>query len=227
MALQDARIEVLLSEETIRQRVRELAADISRDYRGRTPVLIGILKGAVTFLADLMRALDVPCHLDFMAISSYGSGTQTSGVVKILKDLDEPIEGRDVIIVEDIVDSGLTLLYLTENLRTRRPASLRVCVLLDKYERRQVNVDLHYVGFTIPDRFVVGYGLDYAEDFRYLPYVGVLKQLPDAGNTAPEGSFPEGEHVDGSSPEGEAVDVLSSGGEVPVTGGEGQEERER
>src|SRR5690606_35916204 len=110
--------------------------------------------------------------------SSYGKGTQTSGVVKILKDLDEPIEGRDVIIVEDIVDSGLTLLYLTENLRTRRPASLRVCVLLDKYERRQVNVDLHYVGFTIPDRFVVGYGLDYAEDFRYLPYVGVLKELP-------------------------------------------------
>jgi len=217
MALQDARIEVLLSEETIRQRVRELAADISRDYRGRTPVLIGILKGAVTFLADLMRELEVPCHLDFMAISSYGSGTQTSGVVKILKDLDQPIEGRDVIIVEDIVDSGLTLLYLTENLRTRRPASLRVCVLLDKYERRQVNVDLHYVGFTIPDRFVVGYGLDYAEDFRYLPYVGVLKELPNSGHAA-----------QGPSSEEEGPDASSSEDRVgaAVSGSEDREERE-
>lgn len=197
--MQVADLEVLISEEQIQQRVRELAAEISRDYQGRTPILIGILKGAVIFLSDLMRALDIPSQVDFMAISSYGSGTETSGVVKILKDLDEPIEGRDILIVEDIVDSGLTLRYLTENLRTRQPASLRVCVLLDKYDRRLVDVDLHYVGFSIPDRFVVGYGLDYAEDFRYLPFIGVPTALPSGAE--PVASAPA-ETVDAPASEG-------------------------
>ncbi|HEY8498219.1 MAG TPA: hypoxanthine phosphoribosyltransferase [Limnochordales bacterium] len=167
--------EVLIDEQRIAQRVRALGRQISADYAGREPVLIGILKGAVLFLADLLRALSIHASVDFMAISSYGSGTQSSGVVRILKDLDHPIAGRDVLIVEDIVDTGLTIRYLLDNLRSRRPASLRVCVLLDKRERRQVPVELDYVGFEIPDRFVVGYGLDYAERYRNLPFIGVLR----------------------------------------------------
>jgi hypoxanthine phosphoribosyltransferase len=166
--------EILVPEEDLARRVRELAAEVSRDYVGKDLVLIGVLKGAVFFLADFMRALDVDCEVDFMAISSYGSATKSSGVVRILKDLDTVIEGRDVLIVEDIVDSGLTLQYLLRNLRGRNPASLEVCALLIKPERQKVQLDTKYVGFEIPDRFVVGYGLDHAERYRNLPFVAAL-----------------------------------------------------
>lgn len=166
---------VLLDAETIQAKVRELGERLSRDYAGLNPVLICILKGAVIFTADLARHLTIPAKLDFMAISSYGAGVRTSGVVRILKDLDRSIEGEHVIIVEDIVDSGLTLTYLLDNLRSRHPASLRTCVLLDKPAQRQVSLEPDYVGFDIPDEFVVGYGLDYAENYRHLPYIGVLK----------------------------------------------------
>lgn len=177
-----AAVDVLLSEEQIQTRVRELAAAISKDYEGETVTLVCILKGAVVFLSDLMRALEIPARLDFMAISSYGSSAKSSGVVQILKDLDHPIEGEHVIIVEDIIDTGLSLQYLTENLRTRKPASLRVCVLLDKPDRRRVDVAVDYVGFSIPDEFVVGYGLDYAEQYRQLPYVGALRLEDQEGS---------------------------------------------
>ncbi|MEW6080253.1 MAG: hypoxanthine phosphoribosyltransferase [Bacillota bacterium] len=168
-------LEVLLDRGRIEGRVRELAKMISEDYQGRVPLMVGILKGAVIFLSDLARALDIPVALDFMAVSSYGQSSETSGVVRILKDLDENIEGRDVIVVEDIVDTGLTLRYLCDALKARNPASLRVCVLLDKPSRRLVEVDVHYRGFEIPDAFVVGYGLDYQERYRSLPHVGRLK----------------------------------------------------
>ncbi|MEW6045668.1 MAG: hypoxanthine phosphoribosyltransferase [Bacillota bacterium] len=167
--------EVLIGADRIQQRVRELGRQISRAYQGKEPALIGILKGAVLFMSDLLRAITIHASVDFMAISSYGAGTKSSGVVRILKDLDQPIAGRHVIIVEDIVDTGLTLRYLLDNLHSRRPASLRVCVLLDKSERRQIPVQLDYVGFQIPNRFVVGYGLDYAERYRNLPFIGVLR----------------------------------------------------
>ena len=168
-------VRVLLGEEQIRHRVQEMAREISCDYRDKNPLMIGILKGAVIFLADLARALDIPVALDFMAVSSYGSSSETSGVVRILKDLDESIEGRDVIVVEDIVDTGLTLRYLCDSLLARNPRSLRVCALLDKPSRRQVPVDLYYKGFEIPNAFVVGYGLDYRERYRNLPHVGCLQ----------------------------------------------------
>ncbi|HEY8487296.1 MAG TPA: hypoxanthine phosphoribosyltransferase [Limnochordales bacterium] len=167
--------EVLLDAETLGRRVAELGQAISRDYRGLEPVLVGILKGGFLFLADLLRHITVPVTVDFMAISSYGAGTRSSGVVRILKDLDQSVEGRHVLVVEDIVDTGLTLRYLLDNLASRRPASVRACVLLDKHTRREVEVPLAYVGFSIPDRFVVGYGLDFAERYRNLPFVGVLK----------------------------------------------------
>lgn len=166
---------VLLDAETIQAKVRDLGEQLSRDYAGKNPVLICILKGAVIFTADLARHISIPAKLDFMAISSYGGGVRTSGVVRILKDLDRSIEGEHVIIVEDIVDSGLTLTYLLDNLQSRQPASLRTCVLLDKPGQRQVPLKADYVGFEIPDEFVVGYGLDYAENYRHLPYIGVLK----------------------------------------------------
>lgn len=166
---------VLLDAETIQAKVRELGEQLSKDYAGKDPVLICILKGAVIFTADLVRHLSIPAKMDFMAISSYGAGVRTSGVVRILKDLDRSIEGEHVLIVEDIVDSGLTLTYLLENLQSRHPASLRTCVLLDKPAQRQVPLEPDYVGFNIPDEFVVGYGLDYAENYRHLPYIGVLK----------------------------------------------------
>ena len=156
--------------------VRELAAEVSRDYAGKDLVLIGVLKGAVFFLADLMRELDVRCEVDFMAVASYGSATKSSGVVRILKDLDAVIEGRDVLIVEDIVDSGLTLQYLLRNLAARNPRSLEVCALLIKPARRQVELSTRYVGFEIPDTFVIGYGLDHAERYRNLPFVAALKE---------------------------------------------------
>jgi hypoxanthine phosphoribosyltransferase len=168
--------EVLVSEEDLRRRVGELAAEVSRDYEGRQPLLVAILKGAVPFLADLMRELEVPCELDFMAVSSYGSSTDSSGVVRILKDLDASIEGRDVLIVEDIIDSGLTLHYLLRNLQARGPASLEVCALLTKPERRRVDLPIRYVGFEIPNRFAIGYGLDHDERFRNLNHVAALRE---------------------------------------------------
>lgn len=167
--------EVLLTEEQIQQRVRELAEQISADYRGKDLLLVCILKGGVLFLTDLMRQLDIPHAIDFMAISSYGAGTESSGVVRILMDLNTSIEGKNVLIVEDIVDTGHTLDYILRNLSTRRPASLKVCALLNKPSRRQVDVPIHYVGFDIPNKFVIGYGLDFGEKYRNLPFVGVLK----------------------------------------------------
>jgi hypoxanthine phosphoribosyltransferase len=166
--------EVLIEEEALRERVAELGAEISADYDGRDLLLIGVLKGAVFFMADLMRSIDVHCEVDFMAISSYGASTDSSGVVRILKDLDTAIEARHVLVVEDIIDSGLTLSYLMRNLRARNPASLEVCALLTKPERREIDVPVRYIGFEIPNRFVVGYGLDFAERYRNLRYVGVL-----------------------------------------------------
>ena len=166
--------EILVQPDELARRVRELGAEISKDYEGREPLLIGVLKGAVFFLSDLMRSLVVSCEVDFMAVASYGSATESSGGVRILKDLDAAIEGRDVLSVEDIVDSGLTLQYLLRTLGARGPRSLEVCALLTKPERRRVELSPRYVGFEIPDRFVVGYGLDYAERYRNLPYVAVL-----------------------------------------------------
>jgi hypoxanthine phosphoribosyltransferase len=168
--------EILVQRDDLTHRVRELAAEISRDYKGRDLFLVGVLKGAVFFLSDLMRHLEIPCEVDFMAVSSYGSSTDSSGVVRILKDLDAPIEGREVLIVEDIVDSGLTLSYLLRTLRARNPASLEVCALLTKPERRKVELPIKYVGFEIPNRFAIGYGLDHGERFRNLPYVAVLRE---------------------------------------------------
>jgi hypoxanthine phosphoribosyltransferase len=168
--------EVLVGAQELSRRVRELGEAISRDYAGRPLLLVGVLKGAVFFLSDLMRFIDIPVEVDFMAVASYGSATDSSGVVRILKDLDVAIEGRDVLIVEDIVDSGLTLQYLLRNLGSRNPASLEVCALLTKPDRRKVDLPTRYVGFEIPDRFVIGYGLDYAERHRNLPFVAVLER---------------------------------------------------
>jgi hypoxanthine phosphoribosyltransferase len=177
--------ETLVDEESLRARVAELGEEISTDYAGRDPLLVGVLKGAVFFMADLMRQLTVPCEVDFMAISSYGAASDSSGVVRILKDLDTPIENRHVLVVEDIIDSGLTLSYLMRNLKARRPATLEVCALLTKPERREIDVPVRYVGFEIPNRFVVGYGLDFAERYRNLPYVGVLQEDLETGVTSP------------------------------------------
>ena len=172
--LERAVTEVLIEEETLRRRVAELGEEVSADYAGRDLLLIGVLKGAVFFMADLMRHLTIACEVDFMAISSYGASTDSSGVVRILKDLDLNIEGRDVLVVEDIIDSGLTLSYLIRNLEARQPASLEICALMTKPDRREIDVPVRYVGFEIPNRFVIGYGLDFAERYRNLPYVGVL-----------------------------------------------------
>jgi hypoxanthine phosphoribosyltransferase len=166
---------ILIPAEDLRARVDELGRQIRRDYAGRTPILVGVLKGAVVFLADLMRAIDAPCECDFIAVSSYGASTRSSGIVELTKDLSQPIEGRDVLIVEDIVDTGRTLTYLLRNLETRQPRTVRVCALLDKVSRREVPVELDYVGFAIPDEFVVGYGLDYAGAYRNLPDICILK----------------------------------------------------
>ena len=165
---------MLIDEERLRSRVAELGEEVSADYAGRDLLLIGVLKGAVFFMADLMRHLTVTCEVDFMAISSYGAATDSSGVVRILKDLDINIVGRDVLVVEDIIDSGLTLSYLMRNLEAREPASLEICALLTKPERREIDVPVRYVGFEIPNRFVIGYGLDFAERYRNVSYVGVL-----------------------------------------------------
>ena len=172
----------MLSEATIARRVSELATRISTDYAGREVIVIGILKGSWIFLADLVRRMTVPVVIDFMTVSSYGTSTRTSGVVKIVTDLKCPLEGRDVLLVEDILDSGLTMRYLLDNLRRRGPKSLRVCVLMDKPARRKVEIRPEYVGFEVPDEFVVGYGTDYAERFRHLPFIGCLENPGGEGD---------------------------------------------
>lgn len=172
---------ILLNEESLSGIVKELGAKISEDYRGKRLLMISILKGSVVFMADLMRAITIPCRIDFMAVSSYGSGVKTSGFVKIVKDLDINLEGYDLLIVEDILDSGKTLHYIREILTSRNPKSIRICTLLDKPERRQVDLAADYVGACVPDEFVVGYGLDYDEKYRNLPYVGVLKPFVYGG----------------------------------------------
>ena len=166
---------ILISEEELKNKVAEMGRRISQDYQGKRLMVVGVLKGSVVFMADLIRHITVPVEMDFMAVSSYGAGVKTSGVVKILKDLDRLIEGYHVLVVEDILDSGMTLGYLADLLRDRGPASVRIATLLDKPERRQVDIKPDYVGFNVPDEFVVGYGLDYADRYRNLPYVGVLK----------------------------------------------------
>ncbi len=167
--------EILISEDQIQQKVKELGKQITRDYKGKDPILVGVLNGAVIFMADLMRCIDIPVEIDFMAVSSYGVSTESSGIVRILKDLDKSIEDRHVIVVEDIIDTGLTLKYLTTLLKDRKPRSIRLCSLLDKPERRKIDIDIDYKGFSIPDEFVVGYGLDFKEKYRNLPYICVLK----------------------------------------------------
>jgi hypoxanthine phosphoribosyltransferase len=166
---------ILIGTEELQAKVAELGRQISEDYRGRNPLLICLLRGAVVFLSDLVRATDIPLEMDFMAISSYGDSTESSGVVRLMMDLKSNITGRDVLIVEDIVDTGRTLAYILDNLRTRRPADVKVCALLSKPSRREIEIELDYLGFEIPDKFVVGYGLDYAENYRNLPFIGVLK----------------------------------------------------
>ena len=186
MSLHDDVEEILLDSPTVANRVAELGAQLTLDYAGRAPVLVSVLKGAMVFLADLMRAMDLPTSIDFMEVSSYGSGTETTGQVRILKDLSKPIEGRDVIVVEDIIDTGLTLNYLLHYLADKRPASIKIVCLLDKPARRLADIPIDYIGFTIPDRFVIGYGLDFDERYRNLPYIGVLK--PSVyGGAPPEG----------------------------------------
>ena len=185
-AMDDDVEEILLGAEEIQARVRELGQQLAADYAGRLPVLVSVLKGSIIFLADLVRAMPVHVSIDLMELSSYGASTQSSGQVRILKDLSGPIRGRDVIVVEDIIDTGLTLNYLLRYLWERNPASIRVCCLLDKPARRLAEIPIDYIGFTIPDRFVIGYGLDYNERYRNLPYIGVLK--PSVyGGAPPEG----------------------------------------
>lgn len=168
--------EILFSEEQLRKRIKELGKTITKEYKGKDLLLVGILKGSVMFMADLMKEIEIPCSMDFMAVSSYGAATKSSGVVRILKDLESEIQGKDVLIVEDIVDSGITLKYLIKCLNSRKPNSLEIACLLNKYERREVNIDVKYLGFEVPDYFLVGYGLDYAEKYRNLPYIGILKE---------------------------------------------------
>ena len=167
---------ILISEEQIKKRIQELAVKLDKEYEGKRPLMVSILKGSVMFYADLLRAMSIPVEMDFMAISSYGAGAKSSGEVKLIKDLDRKIEGRDVLIVEDIIDSGYTLSYLKRMLYSRKPASVKICALLDKYARRVVPIEADFKGFDIEDEFVIGYGLDYAERYRNLPYIGILKR---------------------------------------------------
>jgi hypoxanthine phosphoribosyltransferase len=186
MSLHDDVEDILLDADTVANRVAELGAQISADYAGRDPVLVSVLKGALVFLADLMRAMEIPSSIDLMEVSSYGASTETTGQVRIIKDLSQSIEGRDVIVVEDIIDTGLTLNYLLRYLADKGPASIRIVCLLDKPARRLAEIPIDYTGFTIPDRFVIGYGLDFNERYRNLPYIGVLK--PSVyGGAPPEG----------------------------------------
>ncbi|WMJ24448.1 hypoxanthine phosphoribosyltransferase [Paludicola sp. MB14-C6] len=173
--MKDDILKVLISEKELSQKVEELGRQISQDYKDKNLLMVSVLKGSIVFMADLMRAIDVYAEIDFMSVSSYGGGTKTTGVVKILKDLDINLEGRDLLIVEDILDSGLTLSYIKSILLERQPSSIKICTLLDKPERRQSEIVADYIGFQVPDEFVVGYGLDYDERYRNLPYIGVLK----------------------------------------------------
>ena len=175
MSMNDDILRVLYSEEELEAKCAELGAQISKDYEGKNLLLVSVLKGAVVFMTDLMRHITVPCSIDFMVVSSYGSGVKTSGVVKIVKDLDADLAGKDLLIVEDILDTGMTLHYLKQLLQDRNPNSIRIATLLDKPERRRTAVRADYVGYQVPDEFVVGYGLDYDEKYRNLPYVGILK----------------------------------------------------
>ncbi|MDY5007407.1 hypoxanthine phosphoribosyltransferase [Candidatus Allofournierella merdipullorum] len=175
MSQRDDILKVLLSEEQLKEKCAEMGAQITKDYAGKNLLLVTVLKGAVVYMADLMRCIDLPCAIDFMVVSSYGSGTKTTGVVKIVKDLDQDLSGKDILIVEDILDSGMTLSYLKGLLQSRNPASIRIATLLDKPSRRKVELKADYVGFEVPDEFVVGYGLDFDEEYRNLPFVGVLK----------------------------------------------------
>ena len=183
--INDPNLSILISQEQLQARVRELGQQITRDYAGKNLHMVGVLKGACVFLSDLMREIDLPMSLDFIGISSYGASTKSSGEVRITKDLDMSLAGKDVLVVEDIIDTGLTLGYLMRMLRGRQPASLRVCTLLDRASVRLIDVPLAYVGFEIPDRFVVGYGLDFKERYRNLPYIGVLKG-PAIGTSGPQ-----------------------------------------
>ncbi len=167
---------ILFTEEEIAKKVEALGSQITKDYQGKDLVLVGILKGANIFVGDLMRKIRIPITLDFMAVSSYGFSTESSGIVKIIKDLEHSIEGKDVLIVEDLIDTGLTLNYIYENLLSRKPKSLKICTLLDKPDRRKVNIKVDYKGFDVPDEFIIGYGIDYAEKYRNLPYVAILKR---------------------------------------------------
>ncbi|HIX33125.1 hypoxanthine phosphoribosyltransferase [Gemmiger sp. An120] len=175
MSLNDDILKVLYSEEELKAKCAEMGAQITKDYAGKNLLLVTVLKGAVVYFTDLMRAIDLPCTIDFMIVSSYGSGVKTSGVVKIVKDLDTDLTGKDLLIVEDILDTGLTLSYLKDMLAARNPASIRIATLLDKPDRRKADIKADYIGYRVPDEFVVGYGLDYDEKYRNLPYVGVLK----------------------------------------------------
>lgn len=168
-------LKVLITEEELKECVKKLGEQISRDYQGKNLLMVSVLKGSVVFMSDLMRSITIPAQIDFMSVSSYGSGVKTSGVVKIIKDLDQQLEGKDLLIVEDILDSGMTLSYLSQLLRARSPRSIRIATLLDKPERRTADIQADYYGFRVPDAFVVGYGLDYSEKYRNLPYIGVLK----------------------------------------------------
>lgn len=168
--------EIILSEEQIREKVCELGNEISKDYANKNLLVVGVLKGSAIFVSDLIRKLTIPCEIDFMAVSSYGNSSETSGIVKIIKDLDQDIEGKDVLIVEDIIDSGVTLKYLLEYLKARKVSSIEIITLLTKPARRKVEIDVKYTGFEVPDEFLVGYGLDYSERYRNLPYVGILKR---------------------------------------------------
>ncbi|MCR4945066.1 MAG: hypoxanthine phosphoribosyltransferase [Clostridium sp.] len=167
--------EVLFSEERILKKVKEMGAKISEDYAGKDLIVVGVLKGSVLFTSDLLKNIDIPCEIDFMAVSSYGNATESSGVVRILKDLDHNIEGKDVLIVEDIVDSGITLAYLSKYLKARRANSIEIATLLNKPSRRKTDIHVKYIGFEVPDEFIVGYGIDYAEKYRNLPFIGTLK----------------------------------------------------
>lgn len=173
--MKDNNIEVLISEEEVDKRIREMGDQISKDYQGKTVSIVCVLKGGAYFACELSKRISVPVEIDFMSVSSYGSGTESSGVVKIVKDLDEQVEGKDVLVVEDIIDTGNTLRYLLELISGRNPKSLKLCTLLDKPDRRKVHVDVDYTGFKIPDEFVIGYGLDYDQKYRNLPYIGVVR----------------------------------------------------
>ena len=175
MSMHDDILKVLLTQEELREKVKELGRQITQDYQGKNLMIVTVLKGAVVFLADLMREIDVPAEIDFMVVSSYGAGTKSSGVVKIVKDLDVPLKDKDLLTVEDILDSGMTLSYLKELLEGREPRSIRIATLLDKPARRKVDLKADYIGYSVPDEFVVGYGLDYDEKYRNLPYIGILK----------------------------------------------------